>query len=90
MLKDFKGKAGIHVEWVKAWLQCLAELQAYVKQFHTTGLSSVLFKDAWSLVSGTVYLVFGFWFETLLCQAWCGLRLVVTPLLSPENQPRAR
>ena len=68
MLKDFKGKAAIHVEWVKAWGQCLAELQvhggggddghtggddghggdedrfklmhlqAYVKQFHTTGL----------------------------------------------------
>jgi len=38
VLKDFKGKAAIHVEWVKAWGQCLAELQAYVKQFHTTGL----------------------------------------------------
>ena len=27
MLKDFKGKAAVHVEWVKAWGQCLAELQ---------------------------------------------------------------
>ena len=27
VLKDFKGKAAIHVEWVKAWGQCLAELQ---------------------------------------------------------------
>ena len=42
MLKDFKGKAGMHVEWVKAWLQCLAELQAYVKQFHTTGPSCMV------------------------------------------------
>jgi len=38
VLKDFKGKAAVHVEWVKAWGQCLAELQAYVKQFHTTGV----------------------------------------------------
>merc|ERR1719370_462940 len=38
VLKDFKGKSAVHVEWVKAWLQSLAELQAYVKQFHTTGL----------------------------------------------------
>ena len=29
MLKDFKGKAAIHVEWVKAWGQCLAELQVH-------------------------------------------------------------
>ena len=42
VLKDFKGKAGMHVEWVKAWLQCLAELQAYVKQFHTTGPSCMV------------------------------------------------
>ena len=27
VLKDFKGKAAVHVEWVKAWGQCLAELQ---------------------------------------------------------------
>jgi len=38
VLKDWKGKSAVHVEWVKAWLQSLAELQAYVKQFHTTGL----------------------------------------------------
>jgi len=38
VLKDWKEKAPVHVEWVKAWLQSLAELQAYVKQFHTTGL----------------------------------------------------
>ena len=29
VLKDFKGKAAVHVEWVKAWGQCLAELQVY-------------------------------------------------------------
>ena len=27
MLNNFKGKAAVHVEWVKAWGQCLAELQ---------------------------------------------------------------
>ena len=29
VLKDFKGKAAMHVEWVKAWAQCLAELQVH-------------------------------------------------------------
>ena len=29
VLKDFKGKAAVHVEWVKAWGQCLAELQVH-------------------------------------------------------------
>ena len=38
VLKDWKEKNHIHVEWVKSWLQTLTELQAYVKQFHTTGL----------------------------------------------------
>lgn len=38
VLKDYKGKAAVHVEWVKAWAQVLTELQAYAKQFHTTGL----------------------------------------------------
>lgn len=27
-----------HVEWVRAWIQVLTELQAFVKQHHTTGL----------------------------------------------------
>ena len=39
MLKDWKEKDHKHVEWVKSWLQTLTELQAYVKQFHTTGLA---------------------------------------------------
>ena len=38
VLKDWKEKSHIHVEWVKSWLQTLTELQSYVKQFHTTGL----------------------------------------------------
>ena len=38
VLKDWKEKNHVHVEWVKSWLQTLTELQAYVKQFHTTGL----------------------------------------------------
>merc|ERR1719219_2362418 len=50
VLKDFKGKAAVHVEWVKAWGQCLAELQAYVKQFHTTGL-------VWSKTGGDAIMV---------------------------------
>ncbi|KAJ8975050.1 hypothetical protein NQ317_010564 [Molorchus minor] len=27
-----------HVDWVKAWIQALSDLQAFVKQYHTTGL----------------------------------------------------
>lgn len=38
VLKDWKEKDKKHVDWVKAWIQTLSELQAYVKQFHTTGL----------------------------------------------------
>lgn len=38
VLKDWKEKDKKHVEWVKAWIQTLSELQAYVKQHHTTGL----------------------------------------------------
>nr|CAG4643315.1 EOG090X08PR [Ilyocryptus agilis] len=38
VLKDWKEKDKNHVEWVRAWIQVLTELQAYVKQHHTTGL----------------------------------------------------
>ncbi len=31
-------KSKTHVEWTKAWLQTLSELQAFVKKHHTTGL----------------------------------------------------
>eukprot|EP00092_Neocalanus_flemingeri_P002728 GFUD01002921.1.p1 GENE.GFUD01002921.1~~GFUD01002921.1.p1 ORF type:complete len:456 (+),score=134.32 GFUD01002921.1:233-1600(+) len=39
VLKDWKEKDRTHVDWVKAWVSTLAELQAYVKKFHTTGLA---------------------------------------------------
>ncbi|CAF3718779.1 unnamed protein product [Rotaria socialis] len=39
VLKDFKEKDPIHVEWVKQWIKILNELHAYVKQYHTTGLA---------------------------------------------------
>lgn len=38
VLKDWKEKDKRHVEWCRAWVQLLSELQAYVKQYHTTGL----------------------------------------------------
>lgn len=38
VLKDWKEKDKKHVDWVKAWIQTLSELQAFVKQHHTTGL----------------------------------------------------
>ncbi|KAL2914908.1 suppressor of rasval19 [Polyrhizophydium stewartii] len=39
VIKDFKEKGKHHVEWVQAYTGFLGELQAYVKQWHTTGLS---------------------------------------------------
>nr|CAG4651949.1 EOG090X08PR [Triops cancriformis] len=38
VLKDWKEKDKNHVEWAKTWVQTLTDLQAYVKQYHTTGL----------------------------------------------------
>nr|CAG4644081.1 EOG090X08PR [Lepidurus arcticus] len=38
VLKDWKEKDKNHVDWAKSWVQTLTELQAYVKQHHTTGL----------------------------------------------------
>ena len=39
VLKDYKGKNEDHVEWTKKLLQALNELQNYIKQHHTTGLT---------------------------------------------------
>ncbi|XP_052823658.1 adenylyl cyclase-associated protein 1 [Octopus bimaculoides] len=39
VLKEFKEKDATHVEWTKAWINALKELQSYVKEYHTTGLS---------------------------------------------------
>ena len=39
MLKDWKEKDKTHVDWVKAWVSTLTELQAYVKKHYTTGLT---------------------------------------------------
>lgn len=38
VLKDWKEKDKKHGEWCRAWVQLLSGLQAYVKQYHTTGL----------------------------------------------------
>uniref|UniRef100_A0A1B6FWV4 Adenylyl cyclase-associated protein n=2 Tax=Cuerna arida TaxID=1464854 RepID=A0A1B6FWV4_9HEMI len=38
VLKDWKQKDQRHVDWVKAWVETLTELQGFVKQHHTTGL----------------------------------------------------
>jgi len=38
ILKDYKGKEQVHVDWVAAYNNFLKELQAYIKQYHTTGL----------------------------------------------------
>ncbi|KAM9494226.1 adenylyl cyclase-associated protein 1 [Clarias gariepinus] len=39
VLKDYKDKDKTHVDWVKAYLAIWTELQAYIKQHHTTGLA---------------------------------------------------
>lgn len=38
VLKEWKEKDKRHAEWCRAWVQLLSDLQAYVKQHHTTGL----------------------------------------------------
>lgn len=38
VLKDWKDKDRAHADWVRAWLAALADLQAYVKRHHATGL----------------------------------------------------
>ena len=38
VLKDWKEKDKTHVEWTKAWVGTLTDIQAYVKKNHTTGL----------------------------------------------------
>jgi len=39
ILKEFKGVDQTQVDWVNAYNGFLKELQAYIKQFHTTGLT---------------------------------------------------
>ncbi|XP_051246210.1 adenylyl cyclase-associated protein 1 [Dicentrarchus labrax] len=39
VLKDFKEKDKTHVDWVKAYVSIWTELQNYIKQHHTTGLT---------------------------------------------------
>jgi adenylyl cyclase-associated protein len=38
VLKEWKEKDVTHVNWAKAWIQTLIELQQYIKQYHTTGI----------------------------------------------------
>lgn len=38
VLKDWKDKDSKHVEWARAWVQTLTDLQKYIRQYHTTGL----------------------------------------------------
>jgi len=53
VLVAYKDKDKIHVEWTKAWIELLTQLQAYIKQFHTTGLSwNVAGVDASSATNG--------------------------------------
>ncbi|TRY83224.1 hypothetical protein DNTS_032503, partial [Danionella cerebrum] len=39
VLKDYKEKDKTHVDWVNAYVSIWTELQGYIKQHHTTGLS---------------------------------------------------
>jgi len=38
VLKDWKEKDNTHTVWVRSWVDTLTQLQAFVKEFHTTGL----------------------------------------------------
>ncbi|KAJ8384967.1 hypothetical protein AAFF_G00196330 [Aldrovandia affinis] len=39
VLKDYKDKDKMHVDWVKAYLSIWTDLQDYIKKYHTTGLT---------------------------------------------------
>lgn len=39
ILQDWKEKDKTHTDWCKAWVQVLTQLQQYVRQYHTTGLT---------------------------------------------------
>ncbi|KAH0631147.1 hypothetical protein JD844_005299 [Phrynosoma platyrhinos] len=39
VLKEYKDVNKKHVDWVKAYLSIWTELQAYIKEYHTTGLT---------------------------------------------------
>ncbi|XP_071546634.1 adenylyl cyclase-associated protein 1 isoform X7 [Panulirus ornatus] len=39
VLKEYREKDKLHVEWVQNWNNVFKELQEYVKKYHTTGLS---------------------------------------------------
>lgn len=39
VLKDYKNVDVRHVDWVKSYLNIWNQLQAYIKEFHTTGIS---------------------------------------------------
>ena len=39
VLKEYKDVDKKHVDWVKAYVSIWTELQAYIKEFHTTGLA---------------------------------------------------
>jgi len=47
VMKEFKEKEKMHVEWTAAYTQILNELKDYVKKYHTTGL-------AWNPKGGNV------------------------------------
>lgn len=47
VLKDFREKDKIHVEWVQKWNNVFKELQAYIKTHHTTGV-------AWNPKGGSI------------------------------------
>lgn len=38
VLKEWKEKDVTHVNWARSWIQTLTDLQAYIKQYHTTGI----------------------------------------------------
>lgn len=55
VLVAYKDKDKTHVEWTKTWIEFLNQLQSYIKQFHTTGLSwNLKGVDATTASNGTV------------------------------------
>jgi adenylyl cyclase-associated protein len=64
IIKENKDKDALQVDWGRAWLGVLNEMQGYVKEWHTTGL-------AWNAKGGDAKAVAGGWMIAgLLCDTF--------------------
>lgn len=84
VLKDFKDKDPVSVDWTKAWIEVIAEMQKYVKQWHTSGLAWNPKGGDAKAASGWFFLCVMIWFLLLLNS------LVDSRCSGPRSRARCR